>query len=91
MKSPEFASLWSKHPVANCVSGTKHFRHPEIGEITLEFEALLLADKPDQRILMYSAEPYSPSEAALQLLRRTVESSHIEDLPRGRSSADRIG
>jgi transcriptional regulator with XRE-family HTH domain len=91
MKSPEFASLWSKHPVANCVSGTKHFRHPEIGEIILAFEALLLADEPGQRILMYSAEPYSPSAAALQLLRCKVESSHIENLPRSRSSADRIG
>lgn len=69
MKSPEFAALWAKHPVANCVSGTKHFHHPEVGRIELEFEALLLADEPGQRILMYTAEPGSPSAAALQLLR----------------------
>ena len=68
MKSPQFAALWAKHPVANCVSGTKHFQHPEVGRLELEFEALLLADEPGARILMYSAAPGSPSEAALQLL-----------------------
>ena len=40
MKSPEFAALWARHPVANCMSGTKHFRHPELGDLELEFEAL---------------------------------------------------
>ena len=72
MKSAEFARLWSKHPVANCVSGAKHFRHPEVGELTLDFEALQFADEPGRRILMYSAEPGTPSEAALQLLHRKV-------------------
>jgi hypothetical protein len=69
MNSPEFAALWAKHPVANCVSGTKHFQHPEVGRLDLEFEALLLADGAGERILMYTAAPGSSSEAALQLLR----------------------
>ncbi|TYB49719.1 helix-turn-helix domain-containing protein [Actinomadura chibensis] len=72
MRSPEFASLWSKHPVATCASGTKHFRHPEVGELTLQFEALHLPDDSGHRILMYSAAPGSPSEAALRLLRAKV-------------------
>lgn len=71
MNSPEFAALWAKHPVANCVSGTKFFRHPEVGELALEFQALLLPDDSGQRVLMYSAAPGSPAEAALQLLHRT--------------------
>ncbi|TDD83188.1 helix-turn-helix domain-containing protein [Actinomadura rubrisoli] len=72
MRSPEFASLWSKHPVATCASGTKHFRHPEVGELALEFEALHLPDDSGHRILMYSAAPGSSSEAALHLLRAKV-------------------
>lgn len=72
MKSPEFARLWAKHPVANCVSGAKRFRHPEVGELTLDFEALQFADEPGRRILMYSAQPGTPSEAALQLLHHRV-------------------
>ena len=72
MNSPEFASLWARHPGANCVAGTKLFRHPHVGELALEFEALHLADDSGQRILMYSAAPDTPAEAALHLLRRAA-------------------
>jgi transcriptional regulator with XRE-family HTH domain len=68
MRSPEFAALWSRHPVSTCMCGTKQFRHPEVGELDLEFEALHVADDSGQRILMYSAKPGSASEAALNLL-----------------------
>jgi transcriptional regulator with XRE-family HTH domain len=54
MKSPEFAALWAKHPVANCVSGVKHLRHPELGALVLEFQALNLPDDGGQRILTYT-------------------------------------
>jgi transcriptional regulator with XRE-family HTH domain len=74
MNSPEFASLWSKHPVANHASGPRHLRHPEVGELTLELETMQLSDEPDHRILMYSAPHGSPSHAALQLLLRKVDS-----------------
>lgn len=73
MRSPEFARLWSRHPVANCVSGTKHFRHPEVGEIELEFEVLHLPDDSGHRVLMYSARPDGSSAAALQLLRTRTD------------------
>jgi transcriptional regulator with XRE-family HTH domain len=75
MKSPAFATRWSKHPVANCIEGTKHFQHPLVGKLTLNFEALLLPEDKGKRILMYSAPPDSPSEAALQLLRRQTNRS----------------
>ncbi|MFC4586053.1 helix-turn-helix transcriptional regulator [Sphaerisporangium corydalis] len=70
MKSPEFGALWSRHPVRDCTTGTKHFRHPEVGVLDLQFEALHLPDEPGRRVLMYSAEPGSPAEAALLLLGR---------------------
>lgn len=61
------------------MSGTKHFRHPEVGDLTLGFEALLLPDEPGNRVLMYSAAPGIPSEAALQLLARTTDASESGD------------
>lgn len=85
MKSPEFASLWARHPVANCVSGTRRFRHPEVGELTLEFEALLLPDDSGQRILIYHAASGTPSEAALRLLRSTGNSGHETERERSRA------
>ncbi|PRY41788.1 helix-turn-helix protein [Umezawaea tangerina] len=68
VKSPEFASLWSRHPVLNCTFGSKVFHHPVVGAMELAFEMVQMPDDSAHRILMYSAEPGTPSEAALSLL-----------------------
>ena len=68
VKSEAFAALWAKHPVANCVYGTKRLRHPEVGALTLAFEALDVPDGSGQRVVTYTAEPGSASAAALALL-----------------------
>lgn len=81
MKSPEFAALWSKHPVATCVSGVKRFHHPVVGELDLSYEALLLADEPGRRVIMYSAAPGSASAAALRLLHYRMDTGHPALLP----------
>ncbi|TFD08974.1 MULTISPECIES: helix-turn-helix transcriptional regulator [unclassified Cryobacterium] len=72
VKSPEFAKLWAKHPVENCMSGLKYFQHPSVGSMELDFEVLTSPDESGHRILMYTAEPDSPSAAALQLLQSTA-------------------
>lgn len=68
MNSREFATLWARHPVHNCTSAVKRFHHPLVGVLELAFEALDHPDESGQRVFMYSAEPGSPSHAALQLL-----------------------
>lgn len=68
VKSPEFARLWAGHDVRLCTSGTKWFRHPEVGEMTLGYEVLHLPEGNGQRILPHTAEPGSASESALRLL-----------------------
>jgi hypothetical protein len=51
------------------VSGVKAFRHPLVGELDLEFDAMQLGGGADgQRMFAYHAVPGSSSEAALQLL-----------------------
>jgi transcriptional regulator with XRE-family HTH domain len=69
MKSTEFAALWTRHSVLNCTFGTKYFHHPVVGRMELAFEVVQMPDDSAHRILMYSAEPGTPSEAALRLLR----------------------
>ncbi|MFF5051683.1 helix-turn-helix transcriptional regulator [Micromonospora sp. NPDC000663] len=69
MKSAEFAGQWSRHPVRTCTSGSKLFRHPEVGDLQLAFEVLHLPGDAGQRLITYTAERGSPSEAALQLLK----------------------
>jgi transcriptional regulator with XRE-family HTH domain len=68
LNSKEFASLWARHPVQRCISGTKAFRHPEVGDFSLGFEVLHLPDPNGQRLMTYTAEPGGPAEAALNLL-----------------------
>lgn len=49
-------------------TGAKTLHHPVVGELTLDYEALDLPADTGQRILVYSAEPGSPSQHALDLL-----------------------
>lgn len=68
LKSDEFAALWSKQPVHNCLSGLKRFHHPEVGDFALGFEVLHLPDDTGHRVLTYTAPPGTASDAALRLL-----------------------
>ncbi|MEV8589023.1 helix-turn-helix transcriptional regulator [Streptomyces sp. NPDC051180] len=70
--SAEFGALWCRQDVANCVEGTKLFDHPVVGELELMYQS---AQLPDGNILkFYHAEPDSPHEASLRLLRVDLES-----------------
>lgn len=68
VKSPGFARWWAAHEVTQLNHGTKRYRHPVVGQLTVSYEALALPDDPDQTLFVYSAEPGSASEAALRLL-----------------------
>lgn len=65
--SPEFARLWERHDVRAASVLTKTFRHPAVGEITLDCDCLTLPER-DQHVVLYSAHPGSPSADALALL-----------------------
>ncbi|MFL6113258.1 MAG: helix-turn-helix transcriptional regulator [Catenulispora sp.] len=68
MNSDEFAALWARHPVRTCTSGVKQLRHPMVGTLELSFENLVIPGSSGQHLIAYTAEPGSPSEAALRLL-----------------------
>ncbi|MFI5756749.1 helix-turn-helix transcriptional regulator [Streptomyces sp. NPDC051569] len=69
VKSAHFATLWSSHPVSDCSHAVREYQHPLVGRLTLSDEVLQLAD-PGQRLVVYNAEPDSPSMEALNLLAR---------------------
>ncbi|MFE2274052.1 helix-turn-helix transcriptional regulator [Streptomyces lavendulae] len=74
IQSAEFAALWCRQRVANCVEGTKLFDHPVVGELELMYQS---ADLQDGNILkFYHAEPDSPHEVALRLLTVDLDSVH---------------
>lgn len=49
----EFTRRWEARPVERKTSGTKRIVHPQVGELTVEFETMQLADRDDQRLVVY--------------------------------------
>ncbi|MBO0803468.1 MAG: helix-turn-helix domain-containing protein [Nocardiopsaceae bacterium] len=64
--SPDFARVWERHDVRQRRGEPKRFRHPQVGEFTLTYEVLYLAD--GQRMSVYQAEPGTRDSDALTLL-----------------------
>lgn len=71
-QDPDFRRWWAEHHVFRRTFGTKRLRHPLVGDITLQYEAMAPTGDPDQLLGVYTAEPGSPSEQALQRLARTL-------------------
>jgi len=68
LKSEDFRRLWARHDVRAKTAGSKRFRHPMVGELTLSFETFKVNGAAGQTLLVYHAEPGSPSARALALL-----------------------
>jgi transcriptional regulator with XRE-family HTH domain len=66
-RSETFRALWAMHNVHVHDSGVKRLHHPLVGELTLTYEAMELAASPGLTIAVYTAEPGSRSEEALNL------------------------
>lgn len=71
LRDKDFQRWWAAHDVLAYTHGTKVYRLPGLGELTLDFAALTLPDDPDQTLYAYTADPGSPTEAALRQALRT--------------------
>ncbi|KRC63745.1 XRE family transcriptional regulator [Aeromicrobium sp. Root236] len=67
-QSETFRRLWADHNVRIHGSGTKRFHHPVVGELTLAYEELAITAEPGLVLMVYTAEPGSPSAERLRLL-----------------------
>ncbi|UPT46676.1 MULTISPECIES: helix-turn-helix transcriptional regulator [Streptomyces] len=67
-RSDEFRTRWGAHNVRHHSTGTKHFHHTIVGDLSLAFEGLDMASAPGLNLTIYTAEPGSPSEEGLHLL-----------------------
>jgi transcriptional regulator with XRE-family HTH domain len=66
--SGEFRRLWARHDVRESVRGTKTFRHPQVGDITLDWDTYPLPGSPGPVMVVYTTEPGSPDDDRLRLL-----------------------
>lgn len=67
-RSEEFRTAWGKHNVRLHLTGRKSFRHPGIGELTLDFDAMELPAQPGLTLTAYTAAPGTPDHDSLRLL-----------------------
>ncbi|WP_244218925.1 hypothetical protein [Micromonospora arida] len=68
--SERFRRLWARHDVAaRAGGGVRVFQHPELGELALRYEKLAISGTT-QSLVVYHAEPGSPSARSLARLAR---------------------
>ncbi|WP_410668088.1 helix-turn-helix transcriptional regulator [Amycolatopsis sp. cmx-4-68] len=67
-RSEEFRGRWGAHNVRRHGRGVKRFHHPVVGDVTLSWEAMAMAAEPGLTLVVYTAEPGSPSAEGLELL-----------------------
>lgn len=68
----DFRRWWADHNVHQRTHGTKRFHHPLVGQLTLNYESLILPADPDQRLIIYAAEVNTRSEETLRLLAASI-------------------
>jgi len=67
-QSELFRQRWASQDVKFHRSGRKRLRHPAVGELDLNFEAMELPSEPGLRMNVYTADPNTPTFDGLRLL-----------------------
>jgi hypothetical protein len=68
----DFRRWWTDHQVAIRNRGVKQFDHPDVGEITLDWDTLACVGDPDQQLITWSAKAGTTSHDRLMALRQRV-------------------
>ncbi|MEU6479214.1 helix-turn-helix transcriptional regulator [Streptomyces sp. NPDC047017] len=66
--SAAFRRLWAQHAVRGKTRDAKQLLHPDVGPLSLTYQSFDVRDAPGQQLVIYHAEPGSPSAHALALL-----------------------
>ncbi|MCU1446721.1 helix-turn-helix transcriptional regulator [Cryobacterium sp.] len=67
-RSDLFRTLWGSHDVREHRTGIKRVHHPVVGNLDLTFQGMDLSSDRGLQMLVFTAEPGSPSHDGLQLL-----------------------
>ncbi|MBO2465576.1 helix-turn-helix transcriptional regulator [Actinomadura violacea] len=63
-----FRRLWDRHQIEVRRNGVKRMKHPVVGDLEVFCDVLVVPDR-DQKVVLYTAAPGTPSHEALKLLR----------------------
>jgi MmyB-like transcription regulator ligand binding domain len=64
----DFARWWEDHAVRDYTSVDKLIRHPVAGDLSFGIETVSAPWEPDQRLVVYTVEPGSPTARLLPIL-----------------------
>ena len=67
-RSEEFRDRWARHDVHLHRGGAKKINHPVVGRLDLMYDTLPIAQAPGLTMLVYTAEPGTPTADAVHLL-----------------------
>ena len=67
-RSADFRERWARHDVHLHSGGAKQIHHPIVGRLDLMYDMMPIAQAPGLTMLVYTAQPGSPTADALQLL-----------------------
>lgn len=70
--SGRFRQLWDRHDVHGNSSGTKRVANYKFGTITVTWDAFVTAYPSSQTLVLYTAEPDTPSARILESVRRSL-------------------
>ena len=68
VQDDQFRQWWAAHDVATRDTGRKHLRHPVVGDLHLDWNAVTWAADPDLQIIVWTAEPGTAAYDGLRLL-----------------------
>ncbi|MCB0912094.1 MAG: helix-turn-helix domain-containing protein [Propionibacteriaceae bacterium] len=66
--SPDFQRLWDRYDIDLYATGSQTLHHPEIGELTIEYQVLRIEGGSGLTMMTYHAEPDSPEYDAFTKL-----------------------
>ena len=87
-RSEVFRTRWAAHNVRFHRTGFKKLRHPVVGDLDLNFEAMEFPSDPGLTLLVYTAAPDTPTADALKLLASwSATQDQLDQQPAGEPSA----
>ncbi|MGO4805218.1 helix-turn-helix transcriptional regulator [Arthrobacter sp. 2MCAF15] len=80
-RSEEFRAKWGDHNVRRHATGIKRFHHPIVGDLEFLFEGTELMADPGWTLLIYTAEPGTPTAERVRLLASWAATQERESAP----------
>ena len=68
VQDSDFRTWWAGHHATSASYGTKNYRHPVVGDLTLDCDVWASPDGSNQRLMVLTAEPGTASHQALRIL-----------------------